>query len=149
MAVVFKNSISSNDKEYNSFIDCLVTGTQKQVQINDSIDDINTFFDALETLDTHGRITSPVFYKRESALDMDYLYINFNSCYMEYSKYLRETGTKQIISKEELKQKLEFNISKEYYFENKKENYFTSKFGTNAARCFVFSVEKNGFAIKK
>jgi hypothetical protein len=149
LAVVFKTSIKLSESDYNLFLDTIILGTQKQVQINDSIDDVNKFFEALNTLDNNIQIREPSHFKREKGVDFDYIHINYNLCYFEYAKHLKQQGEHTIITSEELKQKLEFNISKEYYAETKKENYFTGKFGEKSARCFVFNVQKNGFELIK
>ena len=149
LAVVFKTSIKLNEEAYNLFLNTMIIGTQKQVQINESIDDVNKFFEALNTLDNNAQIRESSHFKREQGIGFDYIHINYNLCYFEYAKYLKQQGEHTIITSEELKQKLEFNISNEYYTETKKENYFVGKFGDKSARCFVFNVKKNGFELIK
>ena len=149
MAVVFKLSIKLNEQAYTLFIDYIITGMQTQMQINESIDDVNKFFEGLETLENTSKINSPHYYKRGTGLDYQYLHINYNACYVEYAKLLKEMGIKQIISSEELKQKLGFVISNDYYFETKKEVYTTEKFGSKTARSLVFNVGQDSFDLIK
>ena len=75
---------------------------------------------------------------------VDYLYLNYNLCQLEYAKMTRDTGEKNIIPKEELKQKLELSASSNYEY-TKDGKYFNKKYSGTQARSFIFEVEPGTF----
>ncbi|MDO8999789.1 MAG: DUF6371 domain-containing protein [Bacteroidota bacterium] len=144
MAVVFKLSLKEilpSDLAYTMFVDFLIKGAQKQTQITQSIDDVNKFLEALNTLHQRSILMEQKHFVREQSVGFDYLYINFNLCQLEYAKYIKETGDAFNISKEGLKQKLEFSASKNYPYTKPNELYFQKKFMGVNQRCFVLEVE--------
>lgn len=146
LASVFKLSMNLNEKAYELFINSLIENSLAQTKITEGIDSVNKFFEALEVLSEKGTLVEKTHYIREQNNGFNFLFLNFNLCQMEYAKYLRDTGEKKPISKQELKQKLEFRTST--YFPYKMgEKYFQKKFGASNQRCLVFDVLTSTFEL--
>lgn len=146
MASVFKLSLNGNENSYSMFLDAMIESSLSQAQITNSIDAVNKFFEAMEVLYTKGVLTEKTHYIREQNTGFDYLFINYNMCQEQYAKYLRDTGERTIISKAELKQKLEFKTSSYYEYKDGVK-YFQKKFGLNNQRCLVFDVVAGSFEL--
>ena len=153
LASVFKMSLSEvlNKEYYNLFINSLIESSHHQTQINESIDEVAKFFEALEVL-SETRITDGFQYLRENKGSFDFLFIDYNTCQAEYLEYLRKTGEKKVISKSELKQMLEFSVSQKYEYgtkNGKNEIYFPKTINNKTKRVLVFEVLPATFCLIK
>ncbi len=146
MMSVFKLSLGGNEKSYDLFLDTLINNSLSQAQITNSIDSVNKFFEAMEVLYTKGLLIEKTHYIRDPNVGFDFLFINYNMCQEQYAKYLRDTGERNIISKAELKQKLEFKTSSYYEYKDGVK-YFQKKFANNNQRCLVFDVSSDSFEL--
>lgn len=151
LATVFKLSlkdiISPADHAYKLFINALTEAGRKQSEIAKSIDDVNKFFEVLDSLYQRNILVEQKHFIRESHFNFDYLFINFNLCQMEYAKYIKETGDKFMVTKEGLRQKLEFKISKSFPYKNLNDTTYQKKFTGTNVKSYVFEVETNSFQI--
>ncbi|MES2396234.1 MAG: DUF6371 domain-containing protein [Bacteroidota bacterium] len=146
----FKMSLTLllDEKFYTLLLERLIETTQNQSKINDSIDGINVFFEAIETLKVKNTINDTFHFIREPQNGFDFLYINYSHCQEHFNRFQRDIGVKKLLSKSELKQKLEFVISKSYPYKNN-EFYFQKKFNGNNGRALVFEVKTDTFEIIK
>lgn len=153
IASVFKLSLSVvlDKNYYNHFINSLLESSLHQAQINESIDEVTKFFEALEVLDG-SMVNRGYQYIRENKGSFDFLFIDYNACQTEYSESLRRSGEKKTIGKQELKQMLEFVVSTKYEYNEvraRNELYFPKKINGKTVRVLVFEVLPNTFELIK